>query len=158
MATRELAQADQRRRALNVQQAMLQARPRMLEQRERALLRDEGERWQAADPAFEAPGLRRRLEEIDTAMARYGAGGLDRQLQIVRDTLLAAGQTIRIEPCTLRLDAMNTVLGESACGGVAVEFERVRAAEISRAFAVVRVRRGEMPAGGLPIAAVERSL
>lgn len=159
-ATRELAQADERRQELNVERAMLQARLRMLEQREGALLEDEADKPEAADPLAEQGELRSRLDGMNAAMAQYGGGtqGLDRQLEIVRDTLLAARETFRIEPHTVRLDTMNTVLGEAEPGGTPVEFVLVRAAPISRAFAMVRVRRADMPAGGLSIAAVERTL
>jgi hypothetical protein len=160
VATRELAQADERRKELNVERALLRARLRMLESREGTLLHDEGECGDGADPAREQPDLRRRLDELDEAMARFGAGteGLDRQLEIVRDTLLAAPASIRIGSRTLRLDAMNNVLDEADAGGAAVEFVHAQAPEISRAFAAVRVRREDVPAGGLSIAAVERGL
>jgi len=160
-ATRELAQADSRRKELNIERAMLQARLRMLEQREGALLQDQGDSGATADPALEEAELRYRLEEMNAAMARYGGGteGLDRQLEIVRDTLLAAASgTVRIGPRTLCLDAMNNVLDESEAGGTPVEFVHAQAPGISRAFAAVRVQRTEVPAGGLSIAAVERTL
>jgi hypothetical protein len=97
---------------------------------------------------------------MTAAMAQYGAGatGLDRQLDIVRDALLAATQSIRITPHSLRIDAMNTVLADADAGGMPVEFIYVRSAELSRAFAAVRVRRADVPAGGLSIADVERTL
>lgn len=157
VATKELAKADERRTSLNVERAMLQARLRMLESREGALL-DEGD--DAEDPLAQRAELQRRLDEMTAAMAQYGAGaeGLDRQLDIVRDTLLSATTTIRIAPRRLRLDAMNTVLADADGGGMPVEFVCVQSPEMSRAFAAVRVRRADLPAGGLSIAAVERTL
>lgn len=156
-ATRDLATADARRTELNVERAMLQARLRMLEQQESALLDDAHE---AADPLAQRAELQRRLDELNAAMAQYGAGteGLDRQLEIVRDALISACQSIRIAPHSLRLDAMNAVLAASDAGGNPVEFVLVHSPEISRAFAAVRVRRSDMPAGGLSISAVERTL
>jgi len=158
LATRELARADERRKELNVERAMLQARLRMLDSREGALLDDDGD--DAADPVAQRADLQQRLEQLTAAMAQYGAGtqGLDRQLEIVRDSLLSATATIRIASHTLRLDAMNRVLAQDESGGMAVEFVHVQSAELSRAFAAVRIRRSEVPAGGLSIAAVERSL
>jgi hypothetical protein len=156
-ATRALAQADERRKELNVERALLQARLRMLEQREGAVLdRDDD----GADPAAKRAELERRLDELNAAMAQYGAGaeGLERQLDIAGDALLSATESIRIAPQVLRLDAMNTVLKEGDSGGSAVEFVFVRSPELHRAFAVVRVRRLDVPAGGLSISAVERSL
>ena len=160
-ATRALASADERRTDLNVERAMLQARLRMLEQNEGALLADEGEdRKEAADPLAERADLRRRLDEMNAAMAQYGGGteGLDRQLDIVRDTLLSAREQVRIGPHRLRVDAMNNVLDDADAGGTPIEFVYVQAPRMSRAFALVRVQRADVPAGGLSIAAVERTL
>ena len=160
-ATRELAQTDARRKELNVQRAMLQAKLRMLENHEAALLEDEGsDRDEAADPLAEQASLQRRLDEMNAAMAQYGAGteGLDRQLEIVRDTLLSARDRIRIGTRTLRMDAMNNVLDDTDAAGTPIEFVHVQTPKVSRAFAVVLVRRADMPAGGLSIAAAERTL
>jgi hypothetical protein len=160
-ATRALASADERRTDLIVERAMLQARLRMLEQNEGALLADEGEdRKEAADPLAERADLRRRLDEMNAAMAQYGGGteGLDRQLDIVRDTLLSAREQVRIGPHRLRVDAMNNVLDDADAGGTPIEFVYVQAPRMSRAFALVRVQRADVPAGGLSIAAVERTL
>jgi len=157
-ATQDLAKADARRKDLNVERAMLQARLRMLEQQEGALLDDNTD--DAADPLARRAELQRRLDELNAAMAQYGAGteGLDRQLDIVRDALISASQSIRIAPHALRLDAMNTVLAEGDAGGMPVEFVLVHSPQISRAVAAVRVRRSDMPSGGLSISAVERTL
>lgn len=157
IATRDLASADARRKELNVERAMLQARLRMLEQREAALLDDADD---AADPLAQRSELQRRLDEMNAAMTQYGGGteGLDRQLDIVRDALISATQSIRIAPHALRLDPMNAVLAEGDGGGTPVEFVLAQSTALSRAFAAVRVRRGDMPSGGLSIAAVERTL
>jgi hypothetical protein len=160
-ATRELASADERRRELNVERAMLQARLRMLDSNERALLQDFGDGGEsAADPVAERADMQRRLDELTAAMARHGGGteGLDRQLEIVRDTLLSARELVRIEPLRLRLDAMNNVLGEAETAGTPVEFVQVAAPQVHRVFSAVRIQRTDVPAGGLSIAAVERSL
>ncbi len=156
-ATRELAGADARRKELNVERAMLQARLRMLEQQEGALFDAADE---ATDPLAQRVELQRRLDGMNAAMAQYGGGteGLDRQLDIVRDALVSATQSVRIAPHALRLDAMNAVLAESDSGGTSVEFVLVQSPELSRAVAAVRVRRGDMPSGGLAISAVERTL
>ncbi len=158
-ATRRLAQADESRKALNVARAMLQARLRMLEQKESPLTEDLGGD-EAADPLAERTELQRRLDEMNVAMAQYGAGteGLDRQLEIVRDTLLSARELVRIATRRLHLDSMNTVLDESQGSGPAIEFEHLQAPKMSRAFAAVRIRRADVPAGGLSINAVERTL
>lgn len=161
-ATRELAGADARRKELNVERAMLQARLRMLEQNESALLAGEGEDRDDddADPLAARAELQRRLDEMNAAMAQYGGGieGLDRQLDIVRDTLLSARESIRIGSHSLRVDAMNNVLDEADGRGTPIEFVHVQAPRMSRAFAAVRVQRADLPAGGLSIAAVERTL
>jgi len=159
--TRELATADERRKELNVERAMLQARLRMLEHNEGALLEEVGGKGEdAADPLAERAEMQRRLDEMNAAMAQYGGGteGLDRQLEIVRDALLSARELVHIEHRRLRLDAMNTVLDEADIAGQPVEFVHVRAPRITRAFAAVRVQRADLPAGGLSIAAVERTL
>jgi hypothetical protein len=157
-ATRALARADERRKELNVERAMLHARLRMLEQQESALLDDDG--GPATDPHLERADLQRRLDEVNAAMAGYGGGteGLDRQLEIVRDTLLSARELIRFEARRLRLDAMNTVLDASDAAGAVVELVQATAPRITRVFAAVRIRRADVPAGGLSIAAVERTL
>lgn len=159
--TRELAKADERRQELNVERAMLQARLRMLEHNESALSEDFGGKGDdAADPLAERFEMQRRLDEMNAAMAQYGGGteGLDRQLEIARDALLAAREQVRIEPRRLRLDAMNTVLETNDAAGQEVEFVQVEAPRITRVFAAVRVQRADVPAGGLSISAVERTL
>ena len=160
-ATRRLAQVDENRRELNVARAMLQARLRMVERKEGTLTEDlGGDGDEAADPLAERAELQRRLDEMNVAMAQYGAGteGLDRQLEIVRDTLLSARELVRIETRRLHLDSVNTVLDKSQGSGPAIEFEHLQAPELSRAFAAVRIRRADVPAGGLSIAAIERTL
>ena len=160
-ATRALAGADERRKELNVERAMLQARLRMLESNEGALLADDsGEPADVMDPLAERAELQRRLDEMNAAMGQYGGGteGLDRQLDIVRDTLLSARELVRISTHSLRVDAMNNVLDAAVAGGTPVEFVYVQTPRISRAFAAVRLQRADMPAGGLSIAAVERTL
>ncbi len=160
-ATRALASADERRKELNVERAMLQARLRMLEQNEGALLTDDGaDRKGAADPLTERAELQRRLDEMNAAMGQYGGGteGLDRQLDIVRDTLRSARELLRIDLRRLSVDSMNNVLDDAEAGGTPIEFIHVQAPQISRAVAAVRVQRADMPAGGLSIAAVERTL
>jgi hypothetical protein len=160
-ATGELAQADERRKEVNVSRAMLQARLRMLEQREGTLTEDVGgDGGEAADPLAERAELQRRLDEMNATMAQYGAGaeGLDRQLEIVRDTLLSARELVHIDTRRLHLDSMNTVLEASQAPGPAIEFEHLQAPKMSRAFVAVRIRQSDVPAGGLSIAAVERTL
>jgi hypothetical protein len=160
-ATGELAQADERRKEVNVSRAMLQARLRMLEQREGTLTEDVGgDGGEAADPLAERAELQRRLDEMNATMAQYGAGaeGLDRQLEIVRDTLLSARELVHIDTRRLHLDSMNTVLEASQAHGPAIEFEHLQAPKMSRAFVAVRIRQSDVPAGGLSIAAVERTL
>lgn len=160
-ATRELAQADERRKELNVARAMLQARLRMLEQKEGTLFAGVGaESDEATDSLAERAELERRLAEMNATMAQYGAGteGLDRQLDIVRNTLLSAREVVRIETRRLHLNSVNTVLDESQAGGTAIEFEHLQAPKASRAFVAVRIQRSDVPAGGLSIATVERTL
>lgn len=159
--TRELARADERRKELNVERAMLQARLRMLEHRESALSEEFGGNGdEAADPKDERADMQRRLDEMNAAMAQYGGGtdGLDRQLEIVRDGLLSARELVRIEVRRLRLDTMNTVLDEATSGGQTIEFVHIQTPKITRALAAVRVQQADVPAGGLSIAAVERTL
>ena len=159
--TRELAKADERRKELNIERSMLQARLRMLEHNERALSEEFGGKGDDdADPLAERAEMQRRLDELNAAMAAYGGGteGLDRQLEIVRDALLSARELVRIETRTLRVDAMNTVLEDAQSAGETIGFVHVQAPRITRAFAAVRVQRADVPAGGLSIAAVERTL
>jgi len=159
--TLELAKADERRKELNVERSLLQARLRMLEHNESALSEEfGGEAVDTADPLAERAEMQRRLDELSAAMAQYGGGteGLDRQLEIVRDALLSARELVRIETRTLRVDAMNTVLDEGQTAGQTIEFVHIQAPRIARAFAAVRVQRADVPAGGLSIAAVERTL
>jgi hypothetical protein len=160
-ATRELASAGEQRKDLNVERAMLRARLRMLERNEAALLANEGEdRDEALDPVAECADLQRRLDAMNAAMANYGGGteGLERQLDIVRDTLLSAREQVQIGPKRLRVDAMNSVLDDADVAGTPIEFVYVQGPRMSRAFALVRVQRADVPATGLSIAAVERTL
>jgi chromosome segregation ATPase len=159
--TRELARADERRKELNVERAMLQARLRMLEHNESALLEEFGSKDDGdADPLAERSEMQGRLDELNAAMAQYGGGteGLDRQLEIVRDALLSARELVRIETRRLRVDAMNTVLDRAQAGGQTIEFIHVQAPRLARAFAAVRLQRAAVPAGGLSISEVERTL
>lgn len=159
--TRELARTDERRKELNVERAMLQARLRMLEHNESALAEEfSGRTEEDAEPLAERADMQRRLDELNAAMAQYGGGvdGLDRQLEIVRDALLSARELVRIEMRRLRLDAMNTVLDEAQGTGQTIELVQVQAPRITGVFAAVRVQRTDVPAGGLAIAAVERTL
>jgi hypothetical protein len=158
--TRELARVDERRKELNVERAMLQARLRMLEHNEHALLEEPGSDEGQTDPLAARAEMQRRLDEMNTAMAQYGGGteGLDRQLEIVRDALLSARELVRIEPVRFRLDAMNNVVDEADSAGTAVELVQVKAPRITRVFAAVRIQRADVPAGGLSISAVERTL
>ncbi len=159
--TRELARADERRKELNVERALLQARLRMLEHREDALLAElVGRDDTGAGSPAEHAEMQRRLDELNATMAQFGGGteGLDRQLEIVRDALLSARELVRIEACRLRLDAMNTLLDESQPAGRTIEFVQVQAPGITRAVAAVRLQRADLPDGGLSISAVERTL
>jgi hypothetical protein len=157
-ATRRLAEADKRGDELNVTRAMLQARLRLADAREGTLL-DTGREAAPADAATEIAELQLRLQDIQGAIEATGRGvdGLDRQLDLVRDTLLDARASIVIEPRTLRLDAMNRVVS-AAADGREVVFEHVQSAGRSQAFIAVRVQRAHVPAGGLAVAAVESSL
>jgi hypothetical protein len=158
-ATRRLAEADKRNDDLNVTRAMLQARLRLLDAGEGTLLEaDDGA--EAPDPALERAEIRQRLAQIQAAIVAGGGGvdGLDRQLEIVRDTLLGARDSIRIAPCVLWLDAMNRVVAEGAADGRPVSVELATFGARSQAFLAVRVQRADVPAGGLALAAVERSL
>jgi hypothetical protein len=133
----------------------------MLQHNERALSEEfVGKGDDAADPLADRAEMQRRLDELNVAMANYGGGteGLERQLEIVRDGLLSARELVRIETRTLRVDAMNTVLDEAQSAGQTVAFVHVQAPRITRALAAVRVQRADVPAGGLSIAAVERTL
>jgi hypothetical protein len=158
-ATRRLAEADKRGDDLNVTRAMLQARLRLLDAREDTLL-DAGSDAAPGDAAAEIAELQLRLQDIQGAIEATGRGvdGLERQLDLVRDTLLAARASIVIEQRTLRLDAMNRVVPASAADGRDVVFEHVQGAGRSQAFIAVRVQRAHVPAGGLALAAVERAL
>jgi hypothetical protein len=158
-ATRRLAEADKRGDELNVTRAMLQARLRLLDASEDTLL-DTGSEAAPGDAAAEIAELQLRLQDIQSAIEATGRGvdGLDRQLDLVRDTLLAARASIVIEHRSLRLDAMNRVVLDSAAAGREVVFEHVQGAGRSQAFVAVRVQRAHVPAGGLELAAVERAL
>ena len=158
-ATRRLAEADKRGDDLNVTRAMLQARLRLLDAREDTLL-EAGDDAAPDDPAAEIAELRLRLKDIQGAIDATGRGvdGLDRQLELARDTLLAARASIAIEQRRLRLDAMNRVVPGAAAEGRDVAFEHLQGAGRSQAYIAVRVRRADVPSGGLSLAAAERLL
>ncbi|MDZ7651759.1 MAG: hypothetical protein U5L03_03880 [Burkholderiaceae bacterium] len=158
-ATRRLADADKRGNELNVTRAMLQARLRLLDAREDTLL-DRGSEAAPDDAAAEIAELQLRLQDIQGAIEATGRGvdGLDRQLDLVRDTLLAARASIVFEQRRLRLDAMNRVVPAGVADGRKVVFEHAQSAGRSQAFVAVRVQRAAVPADGLALAAVERAL
>jgi hypothetical protein len=159
--TSRLAEVDRQREEANVTRALLQARVRMLDANEEALEPIAAvEGGSAADPAAERAGIEQQLAAMTTATEALGAGvqGIDRKLEIVRDALLEAAQSIRIEPRRIRLDAVNTVLDEGAQGGAAIDFLQVTTREFSRAYVGIHVRRADVPAGGLAFADAERTL
>lgn len=158
-ATRRLAEADQQRKDLNVTRALLQARLRMLERGE-ATLESPQSAGESGDLALERAEVERQLAGMSGAMEDLGAGvqGIDRKIEIVRDTLLAATQSVRLERRRLRVDATNTVLEDRAQGGSEIEFLQITTPEFTRAYVPVRVSRSEVPAGGLKFADAERAL
>jgi hypothetical protein len=160
-ATRRLAEVDRQREDANVTRALLQARLRMLDANESTLepmVGYDGEA--AADPAVEHAEIERQLAAMTAATESLGAGvqGIDTKLEIVRDALLEATQSLRIEPKQIRLDAVNTVLDENAQGGAAIAFLQITTREFSRAYVGIHVRRADVPAGGLAFADAERTL
>lgn len=160
-ATRRLAELDKQRKEMEVTRALLRARLRMLERNETTFASDLGAGGREdADPAAARAELEQRLAAMGGAMEQLGAGveGLDRQLEVVRDTLLSAKDAVRIEDRRLRLDAMNTVPPDDDPGGAPIDFHLLTSPEVTRAYVAVRVRREDMPAGGLAISAVERAL
>lgn len=160
-ATGRLVEVDRQREDTNVMRALLQARLRMLDANESTL-----EPWAAGDaeatgdPAAERAEIERQLAAMTAATESLGAGvqGIDRKLEIVRDALLEATQSIRIELQRIRLDAVNTVLDEGAQSGAAVEFLQITTREFRRAYVGIRVSRADVPAGGLAFADAERTL
>jgi hypothetical protein len=87
------------------------------------------------DPAERAE-IARQLAAMTAATESLGAGvqGIDTKLEIVRDALLEATQSIRIEPQRICLDAVNTVLEEGAQDGAAIDFLKITTREFSRAY------------------------
>jgi hypothetical protein len=160
-ATRRLAEVGRQREDANVTRALLQARLRMLDANESTLepvVGDDGEA--AADPAVERAEVERQLAAMTAATESLGAGvqGIDTKLEIVRDALLEAAQSIRIETKRIRLDAVNTVLDEGAQDGAAIAFLQITTREFSRAYVGIHVRRADVPAVGLAFADAERTL
>ncbi len=166
-ATRRLAEAATRGKELNIVRAMLQARLRMLAAGERGLIdesADSGDTDASADPAAaaaaERASIERQLAELDRSLGDLGSGpdALDRQLELVRDTLLHAREALAVAPRRLRVDAMNRVLPDDDPRGALIEFTHVAAPTGARALVTVSVARRDLPSGGLSIAAVERTL
>lgn len=165
-ATRRLAEAATQGKELNIVRAMLQARLRMLAQDERGLMDESADSAddERADPvaaqAAERASIERQLADLQRSLGDLGSGpdGLERQLDLVRDTLLHARETLRVAPRQLRVDHMNRVLDDDDPRGAAIAFAYAAAPTGSRALIGVQVARSAMPAGGLAIAAVERAL
>lgn len=158
-ATGRLAEADQQSKDQNVSRALLQARLRMLERGE-ATLEPPQSAGESGDPAAERADVERQLAAMTGAMEDLGAGvqGIDRKLELVRDILLAATESVQIERRRLRVDAMNTVLEDHAQGGSAIEFLQITTREFTRAYIPVHLRRSDVPQGGLRFADAERVL
>jgi hypothetical protein len=160
-ATRRMAEVDKQKKDLEVTRALLQAKLRMLEHNETSFSADlDSGEPERDDPAAERAQIEQRLAAMTGAMGQLGGGveGLERQLEIVRDTLLSAREVVTIEDRRLRLDAMNTVLPDDDPGGAQVDFHVLTSPAVTRAYIAVRVRREDMPAGGLAISDVERAL
>lgn len=171
-ATRRLADTATRGKELKVVRAMLQARLRMLAAGERGLIDEsadsgvdlggdgEGSTDPAAAAAAERASIERQLADLDRSLGDLGTGpdALDRQLDLVRDTLLHAREVLSVAPRRLRVDAMNRVLPDDDPRGALIEFTHVTAPTGARALVTVSVARRDLPAGGLSIAAVERTL
>jgi hypothetical protein len=158
-ATRRLADADQQRKELDVTRALLQARLRLLERGETAL-ESTGMAGESGDAALERADVERQLAAMASAAESIGGGvqGIDRKLELVRDTLLEAAQSIRVERRRLRLDAMNTVLEDEAPGGSPIEFLLITTREFTRGYVSIHVRKTDVPQGGLRFADAERVL
>jgi len=150
---------DQQRKELNVTRALLQARLRMLERGE-ATLEPPQPAGESGDLPFQRAEIERQLAAMMGAMDDIGAGvqGIDRKLELVRDTLLTATQSVRTERRRLRLDAMNTVLEDQTQGGSGIEFLLITTREFTRAYIPIHVRRSDVPEGGLRFADAERAL
>lgn len=160
LATRRLADAASRSKEIVVVRAMLQARLRMLDNEEEGILSDDAQDSPKGDRAARRADLEAQIRRLGDTLADLGSGtdALDRQLDLVRDTLLHAREALNIVPLRLRVDAMNRVLPDDDPRGHLIELQHVPGARVHRAFFAVSISRRNLPDGGLNIQAAERSL
>jgi hypothetical protein len=142
--------------------AMLQARLRMLKGHDTTLAAafdDSG----AADPAVEINGLEQELARTSGAIGELGGGAdaLDKELEVLSNVLMHAGEVLQLSQRKLRIDQFNTVVDPQSTEGAEIEFVVLRIASDpprTRAAVFVRFDRANLGRGGLAIDEVARSL
>ncbi|MFN7571485.1 MAG: hypothetical protein ACK5TK_08535 [Betaproteobacteria bacterium] len=155
-----LAGQDRQRKDLTVTRSLLRAKLRMLQGRETTLA-DEMADGESADPVAAIADLERQLERTDDAFEGLGGGvdALEKEFEILIQTLSHPGQSVEIAERRLRIDHYNTVQTDG--GGDEIEFSVLRIATDpprTRAAVLIRFARTDLRAGGLNFGAAERAL
>ncbi|MDM0110866.1 hypothetical protein QTI66_01835 [Variovorax sp. J22R133] len=138
-----------RREVLEQEHALLATRLRLLERQGRGMRSVIGGDGEV--DAGELARLRERLEENDNALKGLGtrSEALDRELEGMCEVFAQASQLIRVTARRLRLSPMNVVLPEQgASEGHLLDLQIARVPgdpPRERAFALVRVSRGDVP-------------
>lgn len=134
----------QDRKSLETDTALLRARLRTFERRGAGVGSFLGE--QGTQGSSDTRKLLHQLEANERKLKAMGcsSGGLERQLDVLREVFSAPAALIEVTQCTVRLDAMNRVV-TAAQDGCDITYNRVRVkredAPVERAFVPVRVQR-----------------
>jgi hypothetical protein len=158
----QLTAQEKQRKDLGMARAMLQARLRMLKGHDTTLAAAFDESG-ASDPAVEINGLEQELARTSGAIGDLGGGvdALDKELEVLANVLLHAGEVLQLSQCKLRIDQFNTVVDPQSAEGAEIEFVVLRIASDpprTRAAVFVRFDRAHLGRGGLAIDEVARSL
>jgi hypothetical protein len=138
-----------RRDVLQEEHALLATRLRLLDRQGTGMRSVMG--GDSEVDAGELARLRERLEENDQALKNLGprSESLNRQLDGMCEVFADAGKLIHVKPRRLRLSPMNVVLPEQGPDeGCVLDLEIARVPgdpPRERAFALVRVARGDVP-------------
>jgi hypothetical protein len=158
----QLTAQEKQRKDLGMARAMLQARLRMLQGRDTTIAAAFDESAQA-DPTMQIHELEQELARTSGAMGELGGGAdaLDKELEVLVNVLMHAGEALQLSQRKLRIDQFNTVVDPQSTEGAEIEFVVLRIASDpprTRAAVFVRFDRANLGRGGLAIDEVARSL
>lgn len=158
----QLAAQERQRKDLGVARSLLQARLRMLQSHETTLAAA-FEDAPDVDPVAELHEIEAQLARTNDAMGGLGGGvdALDKELDLLANVLMHAGDALQLSSRRLRIDQFNTEVAPESGEGAEIQFGVLRIAgdpPRTRAGVIIRFDRSNLGRGGLAIDEVARSL